>query len=324
MGQPQTHSLLIQKTRMAEKENASIVFISSIFRDLVAVSDKFPRPGETIFGSEFRMGFGGKGANQCVMAARLGAATTIVAKVGGDEHGEAYKANLVQQKVNIKHLGVEKDVSTGIATILVEASTGENMIVIVPGANARLSEKDANAAVDDITRAGVVVGVLEVGIGATLQAFTTARIAGVTTVLNAAPARSDVPEALLAATDILCVNQTEAEVMSGKHEVEAAALALSSKGCRCVIVTLGAEGALVLGKEGGSVRVTGAPVEKEVVDTTGAGDAFVGGLAFFLACRPNMPLEEAVRRSCSLASITVQRPGTQASYPDRKEVLKWL
>ena len=121
-----------------------------------------------------------------------------------------------------------------------------------------------------------------------------------TTVLNAAPAKADVPEALLAATDILCVNQTEAEVMSGKREVEAAAVVLRSKGCRCVIVTLvqyyqplpvplnfvqGAEGALVLGKEGGSVRVSGAPVEKEVVDTTGAGDAFVGSLAFFLACR---------------------------------------
>jgi len=309
---------------MAEQEKASIVFISSIFRDLVAVSSKFPRPGETIFGSEFRMGFGGKGANQCVMAARLGAGTTIVAKVGGDEHGEAYKANLVEQKVNIKHLGVEKDVSTGIATILVEASTGENMIVIVPGANARLGEQDAKAAMDDIKRSRVVVGVLEVGIGATLHAFTTARAAGVTTVLNAAPARADVPEALLAATDILCVNQTEAEVMSGKTEVEAAAVALRSKGCRCVIVTLGAEGALVLGKEGGSVRVSGAPVEEEVVDTTGAGDAFVGSLAFFLACRPNLTLVEAVRRSCSLASITVQRPGTQASYPDKKEVQQWL
>jgi len=307
-----------------ENKNASIVFISSIFRDLVAVSDKFPRPGETIFGSEFRMGFGGKGANQCVMAARLGAATTIVAKVGGDEHGVAYKANLLEQNVNIKHLGVEEGVSTGIATILVEASSGENMIVIVPGANARLGEKDAKAAVEDIKRSRVVVGVLEVGVEATLHAFTTARTSGVTTVLNAAPARSDVPEALLAATDILCVNQTEAEVMSGKADVEAAAVALRAKGCNCVIVTLGAEGALVLGKEGGSVRVTGAPVEKEVVDTTGAGDAFVGSLAFFLACRPNMSLEEAVRRSCSLASITVQRPGTQASYPDRKEVLKWL
>merc|ERR1712192_238455 len=255
---------------------------------------------------------GGKGANQCVMAARLGAATTIVAKVGGDEHGQAYKANLVQQKVNIKHLGVEEDVSTGIATILVEASTGENMIVIVPGANARLGEQDGKAAVDDIKRARVVVGVLEVGIEATLHAFTTARAAGVTTVLNAAPARADVPEALLAATDILCVNQTEAEVMSGKSEVEAAALALRSKGCRCVIVTLGAEGALVLGQEGECVRASGA------------GDAFVGSLAFFLACRPNLTREEAVRRSCSLASITVQRPGTQASYPERKEVQQWL
>merc|ERR1712037_560361 len=172
---------------------------------------------------------------------------------------------------------------------------------IVPGANARLGEQDAKAAIDDIKRSRVVVGVLEVGIGATLHAFSTARAAGVTTVLNAAPARADVPEALLAATDILCVNQTEAEVMSGKSEVEAAALALRSKGCRCVIVTLGAEGALVLGKDRESVRVSGAPVEKEVVDTTGAGDAFVG----------------------SLASITVQRPGTQASYPDRKEVQQW-
>jgi ribokinase len=161
---------------MSEGRQAGpVVFIASIFRDLVAVSPRFPRPGETLLGSRFFMGFGGKGANQCVMAARLGATATIVGKVGDDEHGLAYRANLEQLGVDTRHLGTEPGASTGIASILVESSTGENMIVIVPGANAALGEGDVRAAERDIRGAAVVVGVLEVGLPALVEAFTTAR-----------------------------------------------------------------------------------------------------------------------------------------------------
>ena len=231
-----------------------VVFVSSIFRDLVAVSPQFPKPGETISGSDFFMGFGGKGANQCVMAARLGADTTIVGKVGDDEHGEAYRKNLVDQGVDTKHLGTEAGISTGIATIFVESNTGENMIVIVPGANGKLAPKDVTKAEDEISKSKVVVSILEIGLEAVEMAFKLGRKYGVTTVLNAAPARASLPKELLENIDILIVNETEAEILSGlpatnPDEVKACAAKLRKAGCKNIIITLGAEGALVVEME---------------------------------------------------------------------------
>jgi len=304
---------------MSDKRGKAL-FVASIFRDLVAVSTNFPRPGETITGSKFFTGFGGKGANQCVMAARLGARTTIVAKVGDDENGAAYRQNLEKEGVDIRHLGVEIGITTGVASIMVESSTGENLIVIVPGASDRLEDKDVRKAAKDILSSAVVVGVLEVGEGAVLEAFKTARQSGVATVLNAAPARKDVSQELLDNTDYLCVNETEAEVMSGEADVEEAARILHKQGCSNVIITLGAAGALILEQGGKAIRVSGTKLEGAVVDTTGAGDAFVGSLAYFIASHPSLNLEEKVQRSCSLASLTVMKPGTQLSYPHREEV----
>ena len=302
-----------------------VVFVSSIFRDLVAVSPQFPKPGETISGSDFFMGFGGKGANQCVMAARLGADTTIVGKVGDDEHGEAYRKNLVDQGVDTKHLGTEAGISTGIATIFVESNTGENMIVIVPGANGKLAPKDVTKAEDEISKSKVVVSILEIGLDAVEMAFKLGRKYGVTTVLNAAPARASLPKELLENIDILIVNETEAEILSGlpatnPDEVKACAAKLQKAGCKNIIITLGAEGALVV--EGGKepIKVNCPKLDGPVVDTTGAGDAFVGSLSFFLSSFSDMSLAEVVRRSCAVASLTVLKKGTQASYPGRGEV----
>jgi len=302
-----------------------VVFVSSIFRDLVAVSKHFPKPGETIFGSDFFMGFGGKGANQCVMAARLGASTTIVAKVGGDEHGEAYTKNLVDQGVDTKHLGTVAGVSTGIATIFVESNSGENMIVIVPGANEKLTAEDVIKAEADIAKAKVVVSILEIGLEAVVEAFKLGKKYGVTTVLNAAPARSKLPDELLENVDILVVNETEAEILSGlpaknSDQVTACAEKLQKSGCRNIIVTMGGEGALVMEGDKGMVKVSCPKLSGPVVDTTGAGDAFVGSLSFFLSSFPTLTLAECVSRSCSVASLTVLKKGTQASYPNRGEV----
>ena len=310
-------------SRMAD--DGRVVFVSSIFRDLVAVSKQFPKPGETIFGSDFFMGFGGKGANQCVMAARMGAETTIVGKVGDDEHGEAYKKNLVEQGVETKHLGTETGISTGIATIFVESNSGENMIVIVPGANARLTAEDVTKAEADIAKSKVVVSILEIGLEAVEMAFTLGRKHGVTTVLNAAPARESLPAKLLENIDVLIVNETEAEILSGlpassPEEVEACAAKLQKAGCKNIIITLGAEGALVVEGKKDTVKVNCPKLDGPVVDTTGAGDAFVGSLSFFLSTFPDMSLAEAVRRSCAVASISVMKKGTQASYPKREEL----
>lgn len=302
-----------------------MVFVSSVFRDLVAVSPQFPKPGETISGSEFFMGFGGKGANQCVMGAKLGCKAVIVGKVGDDEHGIAYKKNLVDQKVDVKNLGVEAGISTGIATIFVESNTGENMIVIVPGANGKLTGSDVAKAEADIATSKVVVSILEIGLEAVSMAFKLGRKHGVKTLLNAAPARKDLPKELLKDVDILIVNETEAEILSGLavtnvEEAKASAAKLQESGCKNVIVTLGAEGALVVEVGCEPVKVDCPKLTDPVVDTTGAGDAFVGSLAFFLSSFSDLPLPEAVRRSCAVASLTVLKKGTQASYPGRDEV----
>jgi len=306
--------------------DGKIVFVSSIFRDLVAVSPKFPKPGETILGSEFFMGFGGKGANQCVMAAKLGAQTTIVGKVGDDEHGEAYRKNLVKQGVDTIHLGTETGISSGIATIFVESNTGENMIVIAPGANGRLTSEDVIRAEDDIAKSKVVVSILEIGLDAVEMAFKLGRKHGVTTILNAAPARSSLPAELLENIDILIVNETEAELLSGlpSTDTKKCAFQLQKAGCKNIIITLGSKGALVVEGEKEPVKVECPALDSPVVDTTGAGDAFVGSLSFFLSSFSNISLGEAVRRSCAVASMTVLKKGTQASYPSREEVLHLL
>jgi len=297
--------------------SGGVVFISSIFRDLVAVSPRFPKPGETILGTDFFMGFGGKGANQCVMAARLGAETVIVGKVGDDEHGVAYRQNLELQGIECsRHLGIVQGTSTGIATILVEGDTGENQIVIVPGANQRLLPEDVEKAEQDIKDSSVIVSVLEIDFPTVEVAFRLGRLHGVKTVLNAAPARREVPLDILRNVDILIVNQTEAEMMTGMRNVEDSVLKLLDMGCGTVIATLGSEGAIVVeGKSRKIIRVAAPKLEGPVVDTTGAGDAFVGSLVYFLAGKPDMDIVEMVRRSCLLASNTVMKKGTQSSYP---------
>lgn len=301
-----------------------IVFVSSIFRDLVAVSQKFPKPGETIPGSDFFMGFGGKGANQCVMAAKLGAETIIVGKVGDDEHGNAYIKNLKDVNVNISHLSTVPGISTGIATIFVESSSGENMIVIVPGANTKVTEDDVIKAEDDIAKSTAVVATLELGMSAVREAMKLGRKHGIKTILNAAPARADYGRDILENVDILVVNETEAELLSGDADPDKAGEVLKNI-CKNVIITLGKDGALLWEEGKGRAKIDIVKMkQEEVVDTTGAGDAFVGSLAYFLASRSDLSLTEAVQRSCHVASITVKRSGTQASYPSRSEVAEIL
>ena len=247
------------------------------------------------------------------MAARLGARAVIVGKIGDDEHGRAYTENLRQQSVDLTHLGVEKGISTGIATIFVESSSGENMIVIVGGANTRLTGEDVRKAEKEISESSVVVTTLELGLQAVKVAMETGRSHGVRTILNAAPGRADLDQEILSNVDILVVNETEAELLTGCPDLQKCGEMLRRK-CGTVIITLGKDGALLWEREKPVVKVDCPRVEAEkVVDTTGAGDAFVGSLAYFLSCR--LEMAESVRRSCCVASLTVQSQGTQASYP---------
>ncbi len=294
--------------------------------DLVARVPRLPQPGETLVGSSFSQGFGGKGANQAVMAARLGARVVAVVKVGEDAFGRAVLENFGAQGIDTTFVTPVEAETTGTALITVEEASGQNVIVIVPGANSTLSEGDVVGAAEAIQGAKVLVAQLETPVASTLAAFKLAREAGTLTLLNPAPA-AKLPDELLALTDILIPNEVEAGMLVGESltnlmEAEAACRALQARGPQTVIITLGGRGSILAAGDSAPQHVPADAVT--AVDTTGAGDAFVGALAYFLACRGDLPRAEAVRRAGLAATVSVQREGAQASYPQRDEVAHLL
>jgi ribokinase len=239
--------------------------------------------------------------------------------VGGDVFGERLLASLRAERIDTSHVSVEPEVSTGLAIIPVD-DAGENTIMLVAGANGRVSPTDAEAAASAIAGAGALMMQLEVPLAAVARAAEIARERGVRVVLNAAPAYPLPPE-LLGKIDYLVVNETEAAALSGldPREPLEAAQALRRAGARNVIVTLGGTGAL-LAEEGGDALVPGFKVD--VVDTTAAGDAFVG--AFAVALTEGKTRAEAVRWANAAGALAVTRPGAQPSLPTRQEVESFL
>jgi ribokinase len=301
---------------------ARVCVVGSANVDLTFATDRLPGPGETRAVRDFRTGCGGKGANQAVMAARAGAAVAFVGRVGTDPFGERLRAALRAEGVDTAHLAADPARPTGLAGILLDDS-GENRILLVPGANAALTPSDVRDAAAAVRAAAVVVGQVEVPVEATLEAFRLARAAGAWTLLNPAPAAA-LPDELLRLTDWCVPNETEAAQLTGHDAAtpagaEAAADALRRRGPSAVVVTLGARGCLVSG-EGGAFHVPAPAVP--AVDTTGAGDAFVGALAALLAA--GVPLRDAAARSAGAASLSVTRPGAQSSYPTAAEVDAFL
>lgn len=286
--------------------------------DLTFRTTRLPRAGETLAGQAFQLGFGGKGANQAVMAARLGAAVTMVTRVGSDVFGEQTVRNYQEHGIDITHVRRDAERPTGVASIVVDEA-GQNCILLVSGANAGLSPEDVRAAAGAIGAAGVLLAQLEVPMETTLEAFRAARAAGVRTILNPAPA-VPLPDELLRLADLCIPNETEAEQLTGQPvttpvEAERAARAIQARGAGTVLVTLGPRG--VLFTEGQTVEHVPA-MDVRAVDASGAGDAFIGSLAVFLV--EGRPLREAVRRANLAAALSVTRPGTQASFPTRAEV----
>ncbi|XP_054052523.1 ribokinase isoform X2 [Rissa tridactyla] len=281
---------------------AEVVVVGSCMTDLVSLTTRLPRAGETILGHKFFIGFGGKGANQCVQSARLGAKTSLICKVGKDSFGNDYVENLKKNGI----------------------STGQNVIVIVPGANLLLNFEDLKRASDVICKAKVVVCQLEITPAVSLEALKMAHASGVKTLFNPAPALADLDPQFYSYSDIFCCNETEAEILTGipvgnLEDAEKVGRMLLERGCKLVIVTLGAEGCMMISVE--------EPIPKHVpagkvraVDTTGAGDSFVGALAFYLAYYPKLAMEEMIRKSNCVASVSVQASGTQSSYPYRKDL----
>jgi ribokinase len=288
--------------------------------DLIVRTPRMPVLGETITGSSFQTCCGGKGANQAVMAARLGAAVAMVGRVGSDLFGERLRQNFIECGVDARHVLTDPERPSGVATILVD-DAARNCIVVVPGANGAVTPDDVRRASEAVVTADALLCQLEVPLETTAEALRLARDHGVLTVLNPAPARP-LPAEVLALADLCVLNETELEQLSGRRvdrqeEVEPAVRGLFGRRTARVVVTLGERGA-VLVDDSGSARVAAFAVD--AVDTTGAGDAFVGSLAVFLAGASAVPFAEAVRRATAVAALSVTRPGTQPSFPTVAEV----
>ena len=287
--------------------------------DLISYVPRMPHLGETLHGTEFRMGYGGKGANQAVMAAKLGAAVTMVTKLGRDVFGEGTLDNFRTWGVDTSFVTSTDEASSGVAPIFVDPA-GDNAIVIVTGANDLLTAHEIESARPAMAEAGVVVCQLEIPVDTTLAALRVARSEGTRTVVNPAPARADLPDELLQLSDVFCPNQGEAALITGRQvetldDASAAATTLMERGAGSVVVTLGDRGCLVATGDGAK-QVPGVSVE--AVDSTGAGDAFVGALAYLLAAGESLPVSAAIANE--IAALSVLGRGTQTSFPDRSDL----
>lgn len=301
---------------MAAQEGVAILGI--FVADLAFRAGRLPRIGETIVGSGFKMGPGGKGSNQAVAAARVGAKVTIISKLGRDAFGDIALKTWKDEGVLART--TQSDEATGGAFIFVNHDTGENAIIVYPGAAGTISVADVDAAADTIRGAKVFVTQLEQPVAAAQRGLEIARAAGVVTVFNPAPAEP-IPDAIYPLCDYIVPNETEAATLTGLsiatlNDAKRVGDALLAKGAKNVLVTLGERGALLHNSKS-SIEIP-AFQAGPVVETTGAGDAFVGGLAAAIA-RGIDPVE-AARFGCAVAGISVTRPGTAPSMPRLEEV----
>ena len=290
---------------------AKIVVVGSFNMDLTTYMERLPKPGETVHGRRFVTGPGGKGSNQAVAAARLGADVTFIGRVGTDSFGDTALRTWQDEGINTAYVVRDPENATGVAPIFVEDS-GENAIVVALGANLALSPADVDAACEAIARADVLVAQLEIDLKTVAYALKTAKSQDVRTILNPAPA-AHLPAETLALADYLTPNETELETLYGSIPGDLRQL-VNVKG-QTLVMTAGARGALWADASGSGEVPT---YNVNVVDTTGAGDAFNGGLAVALA--EGKDLAEAIAFANATAAMCVTRPGTAPSMPTREEV----
>jgi ribokinase len=295
-----------------------IVIAGSINMDVVARTERHPRPGESVFGHDLRFVPGGKGSNQATAAGRLGGDVTFVGRLGKDAFGESLHASLKGEPLDLAYLRFSEDAPTGTALIIVDEN-GENSIVIVPGANGTMTPADVAEA--PLAAGDVAVSQFEVPQAVIVALFERARAAGATTVLNPAPMAS-FADGLMALIDVLVVNETELALLAGVDtipealdDISAMAVGLRHTPRQTIVVTLGGRGALCIA---GDERHHVPARQVTPVDTTGAGDCFTGGLAVGLA--EGRPLPDVLRFAGLAASISVERPGAATSLPTRGEV----
>lgn len=291
---------------------AVIAVVGSAMIDLTAYATVIPAPGQTLEGNLFTTGFGGKGANQAVIAAHCGAEVHFVGKLGRDLFGDSIAENFKKLGIDSKYVE-RSDTPNGVAHIWVDAN-GENRIVIIPGANHEIESKKATEAIESIAGLAVVVAQCEIKQEVTLAAFSAAKKRGCVTILNPAPYQP-LSQELLEVTDWIIPNETEFKELHGQAPTSDDVLKSFRPG-KNSIVTLGSEGAVLITADGNLSRV-GAP-KVNAVDTTGAGDAFVGVFAFALASGKNP--EDAMKLGIRVASMSVTRKGAQSSYPSQAEI----
>ena len=301
-----------------------ILVLGSFVADAAFRAARLPGWGETLMGSGFALGPGGKGSNQAVAAARAGAEVQMLSRLGEDAFGTLARETWAAEGIDAS-LTATCETATGSAAILIDDRTGQNAIVVVPGACFTLRPKDVEAAGEAIRTAEILLTQLELPLDTVECGLRLAREAGVRTILNPAPAQR-LSDEILGLADFLIPNESEAALLTGmpvetKAQAEWAAKALMGRGARCVIVTLGEAGALVC-VEGVAAVWVEAFRAGSVVDTTGAGDGFCG--AFAAALSEGLSVVEAARFGCAAAGISVTRAGTAPSMPRRDEILALL
>jgi ribokinase len=296
-----------------------ILVVGSLNADLVVRAPRFPQPGETISGEDLQVIPGGKGANQAVAAARLGAHVSMLGRVGKDNFGDFLLNNLQSNHVDAQ-LVQRDDASTGTATIIVD-SNGQNSIVLSAGANGKVTTADVEHV--SFFHHKLLLLQLEIPTLTVLRAAQLARANNVRVILNPAPAK-EIPDELIALTDFIIPNETELSLLTGVDvndipSAEKAARVLLQRGAKHVIVTLGSKGALIVDMET-STQVDTFKVN--VVDTTAAGDAFIGGFA--TALLENKSIEESVQRGCACGALATTKFGAQPSLPTKEEVERFM
>jgi ribokinase len=298
---------------MSAKPN--ILVVGSSNTDMVVFCDRLPNPGETVLGGQFQMFGGGKGANQAVAAARAGGSVTFLGAYGADTFGAAARERLLREGINVDYFQCVQNTTSGIALILVDGVTRENLIAVAKSANESVDSAMVSEARPAFEKAAVVISQLEIRDGAIEAVARICHELGKPFLLNPAPSRP-LPKRVYESLAVIVVNEHEARDLSKQPDVNAAVHWLHLLGCKNVVVTLGPRG--VMFSEGKTLEFVEAP-KVRAVDTTGAGDCFVGWLGVGIA--EGLQLPTAIERACKAASIAVTRAGAQDGMPYRDEVV---